>query len=209
MKKNLLKAIGYVDDQLIEKAETYTGVKRKKAWVKWVAAAACVALLLTTTVFANEIIRFNAAVTYLTSLGIPAEDLSDYSRQEIKDAARIIEAKEVLKSAAQVMDAKEALAEGESNGLVDEYYALNATNDVPADTPKKVTSAQIRELTPTMTRKEVLEFLGDTVDVGSGIYIYVYEVDQAYLLNIPFANDDAQLGVNGADLLKALRPIED
>lgn len=34
-----------------------------------------------------------------------------------------------------------------------------------------------------------------------------YEVDQQYLLRIPFASDEAQLGVTGEDLLKALVPI--
>ena len=58
-----------------------------------------------------------------------------------------------------------------------------------------------------MTREDVLSLLGDTQDVGSGIYIYLYEVDQQYLLRIPFASDEAQLGVTGEDLLKALVPI--
>ena len=71
----------------------------------------------------------------------------------------------------------------------------------------QVTSEQIKELTPTMTREDVLSLLGDTQDVGSGIYIYLYEVDQQYLLRIPFASDEAQLGVAGEDLLKALVPI--
>lgn len=75
------------------------------------------------------------------------------------------------------------------------------------DTPTQVTSEQIKKLTPTMTRKDVLSLLGDTEDIGSGIYIYLYEVDQQYLLRIPFASDEAQLGVTGEDLLKALVPI--
>lgn len=58
-----------------------------------------------------------------------------------------------------------------------------------------------------MTRAEVLSLLGDTQDIGSGIYVYVYEVDQQYLLRIPFAGDDAQLGVTGEELLQALIPI--
>ena len=60
-----------------------------------------------------------------------------------------------------------------------------------------------------MTREEVLSLLGNTQDIGSGIYIYVYEVDGEYLLRIPFASDDAQLGVTGEDLLKALTPISE
>lgn len=75
------------------------------------------------------------------------------------------------------------------------------------DTPTQVTSEQIKKLTPTMTRKDVLSLLGDTQDIGSGIYIYLYEVDQQYPLRIPFASDEAQLGVTGEDLLKALVPI--
>ena len=60
-----------------------------------------------------------------------------------------------------------------------------------------------------MTRSEVLAILGGTQDIGSGIYVYVYEVDGEYLLHIPFASDDAQLGVTGEALLEALSPIEE
>lgn len=96
---------------------------------------------------------------------------------------------------------------GESNPLTEEILSLIPENKEPLDTPTQVTSEQIKELTPTMTREDVLSLLGDTQDVGSGIYIYLYEVDQQYLLRIPFASDEAQLGVTGEDLLKALVPI--
>lgn len=114
--------------------------------------------------------------------------LSDYSHKEIKEAAKTIDA-------------------GESNPLTEEILSLIPENKEPLDTPTQVTSEQIKELTPTMTREDVLSLLGDTQDVGSGIYIYLYEVDQQYLLRIPFASDEAQLGVTGEDLLKALVPI--
>lgn len=195
MKNDQLYAMGYVDERLIEKAETYTGVRRKRPRMKWVVLAACIPLIFGVAAFASETVRYNAAVGYLTSLGIPVEDLSDYSRKEIKEAAKIIAAKETL-------------AVGDSNALVDEYYKTTATNKDLMNTPAKVTSDQIRELKPTMTRSEVLALLGDTLDVGSGFYIYVYEVDEDYLLRIPFAGDDGQLGVKGTDLLKALEPIE-
>ena len=91
--------------------------------------------------------------------------------------------------------------------MTEEILNLLPDNKEAIDEPTQVTSEQIRELTPTMTREEVLSFLGDTQDIGSGIYIYVYQVDQQYLLRIPFANDEAQLGVTGEDLLKALSPI--
>ena len=78
------------------------------------------------------------------------------------------------------------------------------TGEEPAGAPAQVTSEQVRALTPDMTREEVLALLGGTQDVGSGIYVYVYEVDGKYLLRIPFAGDGAQLGVTGEELLKSL-----
>ena len=150
--------------------------------------AACLCLMIPLTAFAVDIIQYNAAVDYLNSLGIAVEDLSDYSHKEIKEAAKTIDA-------------------GESNPLTEEILSLIPENKEPLDTPTQVTSEQIKELTPTMTREDVLSLLGDTQDVGSGIYIYLYEVDQQYLLRIPFASDEAQLGVTGEDLLKALVPI--
>ncbi len=196
MKNDRLNTLTYLDEALIEKAESYVPTRKKRRWIKWVAIAACIPLIVTGTAFARENMRYNAAVTYLTSLGIPAEDLSDYSRKEIKEAAQIIEAREPLE-------------DGQSNALVEAYYSSETDPGEVVDTPAKVTSDQIRKLKPTMTRAEVLRLLGNTQDVGSGIYIYVYEVDGKYLLNIPFANDNSQLGVSGADLLKAVQPIEE
>lgn len=186
--EKLLDAIGKIDDNLIYNAVHDTQKKKKGSWFKWGAIAACLCLMIPLTAFAIDTIQYNAAVNYLSSLGIPVEDLSDYSRKEIKEAAKTIDA-------------------GESSPLTEEILSLSPDNEKPIDTPTQVTSEQIRELTPTMTREEVLSRLGDTQDIGSGLYIYVYEVDGAYLLRIPFAGDEAQLGVTGEDLLKALTPI--
>ena len=49
--------------------------------------------------------------------------------------------------------------------------------------------------------------MGDEPQRGEAGTVYLYEVDQQYLLRIPFASDEAQLGVTGEDLLKALVPI--
>ena len=166
--EKLLDAIGKIDDNLIYNAVHDTPKKKKGSWFKWGAIAACLCLMIPLTAFAIDTIQYNAAVNYLNSLGIPVEDLSDYSRKEIKEAAKTIDA-------------------GESSPLTEEILNLSPDNEKPIDTPTQVTSEQIRELTPTMTREEVLSFLGDTQDIGSGIYIYVYEVDQQYLLRIPFA----------------------
>lgn len=194
MKENrILNVLGQVEDIYIdEAAPVKQAIKNNTPKVffkrKIVAiVAACLALAIPITAYTVEVARYNAAVDYLTSLGIEVDDLSDYSRQKIKEAVRTIEA-------------------GKTDALTEEILSLSRNNKESVETPTQVTSEQIKALTPTMTRKDVIEALGDTQDIGSGIYVLVYEVDQKNLLNIPFAGDDAQLGVNGEKLLEALIP---
>ena len=185
--EKLYEVLGNINEKYVSEARVYQKAK-KPIWVKWGAIVACLCLMIPLTAFAIDIIQYNAAVDYLNSLGIVVEDLSDYSHKEIKEAVKTIDA-------------------GESSPLTEEILSLIPENKEPLDIPTQVTSEQIKKLTPTMTRKDVLSLLGDTQDIGSGIYIYLYEVDQQYLLRIPFASDEAQLGVTGEDLLKALVPI--
>ena len=185
--EKLYEVLGDINEKYVSEARVYQKAK-KPIWVKWGAIVACLCLMIPLTAFAIDIIQYNAAVDYLNSLGIVVEDLSDYSHKEIKEAVKTIDA-------------------GESSPLTEEILSLIPENKEPLDTPTQVTSEQIKKLTPTMTREDVLSLLGDTQDIGSGIYIYLYEVDQQYLLRIPFASDEAQLGVTGEDLLKALVPI--
>lgn len=188
-KEEFCEILGSIDENYVTEAREDRKAQ-KPGWIKWRAVAACLCLLLALplTAYAVDVIQYNAAVDYLNSLGIPVEDLSGYSRKEIKEAAKTIDA-------------------GESNSLAEEILDLLPDHKEPAETPAQVTSEQIRALTPAMTREEVLSYLGDTQDIGSGIYVYVYEVDGEYLLRIPFASDEAQLGVTGEALLKALIPI--
>ena len=185
--EKLYEVLGDINEKYVSKARVYQKAK-KPIWVKWGAIVACLCLMIPLTAFAVDIIQYNAAVDYLNSLGIVVEDLSDYSHKEIKEAVKTIDA-------------------GESSPLTEEIRSLIPEYKEPIDTPTQVTAEQIKQLTPTMTRTDILSLLGNTQDIGSGIYIYLYEVDQQYLLRIPFASDEAQLGVTGEDLLKALVPI--
>ena len=186
--KKFSDAMSELDTKYVDEALSYKKKDKMPIWVKWEAIAACLCLMMPLTAFAIDIIQYNAAVDYLNSLGIAVEDLSDYSHKEIKEAVKTIDA-------------------GESSPLTEEIRSLIPEYKEPIDTPTQVTAEQIKQLTPTMTRTDILSLLGNTQDIGSGIYIYLYEVDQQYLLRIPFASDEAQLGVTGEDLLKALVPI--
>lgn len=186
--KKFSDAMSELDTKYVDEALSYKKKDKMPIWVKWGAIAACLCLMMPLTAFAIDIIQYNAAVDYLNSLGIAVEDLSDYSHKEIKEAVKTIDA-------------------GESSPLTEEIRSLIPEYKEPIDTPTQVTAEQIKQLTPTMTRTDILSLLGNTQDIGSGIYIYLYEVDQQYLLRIPFASDEAQLGVTGEDLLKALAPI--
>ena len=186
--KKFSDAMSELDTKYVDEALSYKKKDKMPIWVKWGAIAACLCFMMPLTAFAIDIIQYNAAVDYLNSLGIAVEDLSDYSHKEIKEAVKTIDA-------------------GESSPLTEEIRSLIPEYKEPIDTPTQVTAEQIKQLTPTMTRTDILSLLGNTQDIGSGIYIYLYEVDQQYLLRIPFASDEAQLGVTGEDLLKALVPI--
>ena len=202
--EKLFNAIGQIDDKIINEASlcssTHTAEeaaqgKRPKVTSRLhfkrrvaIIAAACLILATSITVYAVEVHQYNAAVNYLASLGIDAEDISDYSRQEIKEAVSVLEA-------------------GNSNELTDRLLKSSDDFITPAAASiKKVTSEQIRQLTPSMTYRDVIASLGETQDIGSGFYILKYEVDNNYFLNIPFSGDNAQLGVTGEKLLEALQP---
>ncbi len=188
-KEELFDIIGEVDEQKVVSAGMAMTAKKKASlvWAKYSVIAACFCFVMVGTVFAVEAVqtaRFNAAVTYLTSLGINAEDLSDYSRQEVINAYKCYDA-------------------GEGSELVDSLLPSHVSPTEPTD----VTSDEIRQLIPTMTMEDVTTLLGDTVDIGAGLYILLYRVDGIYTLQIPFAGLDAQLGVTGETLLEALQPI--
>lgn len=187
--EKLFKAIGEIDEKFI--IEEKKNVKNKKIQIQYFKRLAiasfvvCLTLLTSYTVYAMKVNReYNAAVGYLQSLGIEVEDLSGYSKNEI------------IKS----VDTYQNYGDSEI------INSLLKNNEI-ISSPTHVTSEQIKKLKPTMTYTDVKNMLGDTQDVGSGIYILYYIVDNEYALSIPFTNETSQLGVYGEDLLNALQPI--
>ena len=188
-KEELFELLGELDDDIIKSA----GSPVKKA-VNWkilrtaaIAAVLAAAFIVPTVAYAAETVRYNAAVEYLRALGVDVADLSDYSKKEVISAVEVYE------------------AYGTKDGVIENLMQNAVHKELPSE-PINVTSEQIKQLTPTMTVKDVTALLGETLDIGSGIYILMYNVDGAYTLTIPFAGDDAQLGVYGVDMLKALQP---
>lgn len=192
-KKDFFEVFGELDDDIVAGAKA--PMKRMRNWKTMrtaaIAAALAAALIVPAAAYAVETVRYNAAVGYLTSLGIDVKDLSDYSRREVIAAYEAYDA-----------------AAGEANELLENLLPGSTPLPPRPEEPASVTSEQILELTPAMTPQDVIDLLGDTQDVGSGLFILCYRVDNDSILYIPFAGLDAQLGVYGEDLLKALQPIE-
>lgn len=182
-KEELFEALGEVRIENFAKTEPKKPKIRRFKYMA-VIAALVAAIALPTVIYAEENRRYNAAVGYLQSLGIDAEDLSNYTRADIIWA---------VKAGNQTIV---------YNMLPDNVYAPNTNTPEEA---KVVTAEQVKKLTPTMTREEVIAELGETVDVGSGMYIYVYNVEGQGHLTLLFTAQDSQLGVEGERLLRMLK----
>lgn len=154
-REEFCEVLGDINENYVKEAGANPKAEKRRRF-KWKVIAACLCLLLAAplTVFAMDTIQYHAAVDYLRSLGIPVEDLSDYSRTEIKEAVKTMDA-------------------GESSLLTEEILNLLPDSGEPIQRPTQVTSEQVRELTPTMTREEVLSFLGDTQDIGPW-HLHIY-----------------------------------
>lgn len=188
-KEEFFEVLGELDDDILERAERPMKKKidRRAFRTAAIAAVLAIALIVPAAAYAVEIVRYNAAVEYLRTLGIDVMDLSDYSREEVIRAVEVYEAGE--------------------DGIIEDLVPDRGHTVMPQG-PTSVTSEQVERLIPAMTVTDVMEELGGTMDIGSGMYVLIYKVDDIYTLAIPFAGDDAQLGVYGEDLLKALQPIE-
>lgn len=94
-REEFCEVLGDINENYVKEAGANPKAERRRRF-KWKVIAACLCLLLAAplTVFAMDTIQYHAAVDYLRSLGIPVEDLSDYSRTEIKEAVKTMDAGE-------------------------------------------------------------------------------------------------------------------
>ena len=94
-REEFCEVLGDINENYVKEAGANPKAEKRRQF-KWKVIAACLCLLLAAplTVFAMDTIQYHAAVDYLRSLGIPVEDLSDYSRTEIKEAVKTMDAGE-------------------------------------------------------------------------------------------------------------------
>ena len=92
-REEFCEVLGDINENYVKEAGANPKAEKRRRF-KWKVIAACLCLLLAAplTVFAMDTIQYHAAVDYLRSLGIPVEDLSDYSRTEIKEAVKTMDA---------------------------------------------------------------------------------------------------------------------
>lgn len=75
------------------------------------------------------------------------------------------------------------------------------------DSVASVTSEKVRQITSDMNYFDIIDLLGQTKSIGSGLVILEYEVDNKYTLLLTFTKPLSQsAGFVGNDLLQQLLP---
>ncbi|MHB8070402.1 MAG: hypothetical protein ACYDHF_00420 [Candidatus Cryosericum sp.] len=71
-----------------------------------------------------------------------------------------------------------------------------------------VTSDEVRSIKKGMTYAEIIQRLGPTRDIGSGLHVAHYIVDEKYSLYFSIVSPEAVCPKDGAELLLGLEPID-
>jgi len=175
---------------------------RSKKFVA-VVCACCLMLGIGVTAYAMEIREYNAAVAYLKDLGI---GIDGYSRKEIKLVYHDIDSGEFVKELTVIMLGETAQNAGIDIEGKDAKELFKDINTVEQGVQiARITSEQVKRVTADMMYNDIVDLLGKTVDVGSGIYILQYEVDGKYTLDISFISQDTPCGYSGDELLDMMQ----
>lgn len=71
-----------------------------------------------------------------------------------------------------------------------------------AGDPAKITYEQIEGITADMTYGQVVEKLGPTLDIGSGMYVLVYELEDGKKFTMSVSRWDEPIGKTGKALIE-------
>lgn len=85
----------------------------------------------------------------------------------------------------------DAIIKGENTiGKENNNEILGKTNEI-----RKITSSQLTQITKDMTYKEIINTLGNTKDIGSGISIFRYQYENGEFLDINIYEHDLDLKI--------------
>ena len=209
--KDLIKNVlsqNSVDKEMIQQRVINThrverSVRMKPKKFVAVVCACCLLLGIGVTAYALEIREYNVAVAYLKDLGI---GIDGYSRKEIKLVYHDINSGEFVKELTVTMLEETARNSGIGTPGKNAKELLNDINTSEQGAKiVKITSEQVKQVTADMKYDDIVALLGETVDIGSGIYILQYEVDGEYTLDISFISHDTPCGYSGDELLSRLQ----
>lgn len=82
------------------------------------------------------------------------------------------------------------------------YELLSPSNEV-----RNVSSKTVKEIKSNMTYEEIIKKLGMTKDIGSGLFLAQYVVDNKLNLIISFGNFNDKCSLDGDQLLKAAKSL--
>jgi len=209
--KDLIKNVlsqNSVDKEMIQQRVINThrverSVRMKPKKFVAVVCACCLLLGIGVTAYAMEIREYNAAVAYLKDLGIC---IDGYSRKEIKLVYHDIDSGEFIKELTVTMLEETARNAGIGTQGKNAKDLLNDINTMEQGVKiAKITSEQVKQVTADMKYDDIVALLGETADIGSGIYILQYEVDGMYTLDISFISHDTPCGYSGDELLAMMQ----
>lgn len=150
--------------------------------------------------------EYDKAQSYLSEIGIETSNLSKAESIKVykdmeSDSFKYETTKVVLMAKANELGIENVLQNTKEiyHSIVDYYGVVNTA---------KVTSAEVKSITSGMSYREIIQLLGPTKDIGSGLHVLQYVVDDNNLLYINFADENDICEKSGDDFLKNLIPVD-
>jgi len=193
--------------RVLQSANRADVIKRKEYYMRKriiVTAAALLVVCITSfsAYMAVDAYEYNKAERFLSEIGINAGELP---RGEAIEVYKDIKSERfslpvtvsILMEKAEEIGIKNLPNDGKAI-----YDALLAYNRLTYTA--KITSDQIRAIKAGMTYKEIIDQLGVTKDIGSGMHILQYAVDGDKIFYLSFANENDICEKSGEELLLTL-----
>jgi len=166
-----------------------------------------IVLLMSVVVYAAaDAIEYSKANALFEEIGISAAELP---RSEAKKIYRDIKSESFsYEGTAEILEEK-AKSLGMATVPKDPKQVYEAiVNYSPYTYTGKITSDQVRLIKAGMKYSEIVEILGDTKDIGSGVHVLQYVVDDNKILLLSFANINDICMKSGDELLANLKELD-